>query len=173
MIAFYLYEAAGGVRYSDDTLHAILDLPEVTGIKVATLDSVMTFQHIAAIVRSHPGKFLITGEDRFLGYSLMLGATVALIGMGAALTDIQSRLIESRVKADWSRFHELSSVCDAFGQATFTEPMEGYIRRMLWMLAEEGIIPWESTDDPWGPLLSDPDRSRVQLAVRNARQTRS
>ena len=172
VVAFYLYEAAGGIRYSDDTLHAILELPEVAGIKVATLDSVMTFQRIAAIVRGHPGKLLVTGEDRFLGYSLMLGATVALIGMGAALTDIQSELIRSHAKADWPRFHHLSTACDAFAQATFTEPMEGYIRRMLWSLAEEGIIPWESTDDPWGPLLSDADRSHVQVAVRHARQTR-
>ena len=48
VIAFYLYEAAGGVAYDDATLHAILELPEVVGIKVATLDSVMTFQRIAA-----------------------------------------------------------------------------------------------------------------------------
>jgi 4-hydroxy-tetrahydrodipicolinate synthase len=171
VIAFYLYGAAGGVAYDDKTLHAILELPEVIGIKVASLDSVLTFQRIAAIVRSHPGKLLVTGEDRFLGYSLMMGATVALIGMGAALTDIQAALIESGTASDWGRFHPLSAACDAFGQATFTEPMEGYIRRMLWSLAAEGIIPWESTDDPWGPPLSDSDRSAVQAAVGHARQT--
>jgi len=172
VLAFYLYQAAGGVAYSDDTLHAILSLPEVTGIKVATLDSVMTFQRITGIVRSHPGKLLVTGEDRFLGYSLMMGATVALIGMGSALTDIQGRLIASHAAGDWPGFHRLSSDCDAFAEATFTEPMDGYIRRMLWSLAEEGIIPWESTDDPWGPTLSPADRSRVQAAVRHARQAR-
>ena len=32
-----LYEAAGGVPYDDATLHAILALPRVAGIKVATL----------------------------------------------------------------------------------------------------------------------------------------
>jgi 4-hydroxy-tetrahydrodipicolinate synthase len=170
VIAFYLYPAAGGVGYDDQTLHAILELPEVIGIKVATLDSVMTFQRIAAIVRDHPGKLLITGEDRFLGYSLMMGATVALIGMGAALTDIQVALIERATASDWGRFHQLSATCDAFAQATFTEPMEGYIRRMLWSLAAEGIIPWESTDDPWGPSLSDSDRSAVQAAIEHARQ---
>ena len=67
--------AAGGVAYDDATLHAILELPEVLGIKVATLDSVMTFQRIAALMRSHPDKLLITGEDRFYGYSVMAGAT--------------------------------------------------------------------------------------------------
>src|SRR5207245_2689752 len=37
VIAFYLYEAAGGVPYDNPTLHAILELPGVIGIKVATL----------------------------------------------------------------------------------------------------------------------------------------
>ncbi|HEX6669734.1 MAG TPA: dihydrodipicolinate synthase family protein, partial [Gemmatimonadales bacterium] len=73
VIAFYLYEAAGGVAYDDATLHAILELPDVIGIKVATLDSIMTFQRVAAVMREHPDKLLITGEDRFLGYSLMMG----------------------------------------------------------------------------------------------------
>lgn len=170
VLAFYLYEAAGGVSYNDETLHAILDLPEVTGIKVATLDSVMTFQRIASVVRSHPGKLLVTGEDRFLGYSLMLGAEAALIGMGAALTDLQAELLESHRQMDLVQFHRLSSLCDAFAQATFTEPMEGYIRRMLWSLAAEGIIPWESCDDPWGPSLPEFDRATVQAAVHHARQ---
>ena len=67
VIAFYLYSAAGGVAYDDRTLHGILELPNVIGIKVATLDSVMTFQRIAAVLRDHPSKLLITGEDRFLG----------------------------------------------------------------------------------------------------------
>jgi 4-hydroxy-tetrahydrodipicolinate synthase len=172
VIAFYLYAAAGGVAYQDETLEEILSLPEVVGIKVATLDSVMTFQRIAAIVRRHPGKLLITGEDRFLGYSLMMGATVALIGMGAALTDLQARLLESYAKSDWPSFVRLSETCDAYSQATFTEPMEGYIRRMLWSLAEEGVIPGAATDDPWGPVLTEADRSSVQAAVRHARQAR-
>ena len=56
VIAFWLYEAAGGVAYDDATLHAILDLPGVIGIKVATLDSVMTFQRLATLLRAHPGQ---------------------------------------------------------------------------------------------------------------------
>ena len=172
VLAFYLYEAAGGVAYSEETLHALLDLPEVAGIKVATLDSVMTFQRIASIVHDHPGKLLVTGEDRFLGYSLMMGAETALIGMGAALTDLHAQLIESSQRKDWNEFHRLSSLCDTFAQATFTEPMEGYIRRMLWSLAAEGILPWESCDDPWGPSLPESDRAAVLAAVHHARQAR-
>jgi len=176
VIAFYLYEAAGGVAYDDATLHAILALPGVVGIKVATLDSVMTFQRIAALVAEHDHALLITGEDRFLGYSLMLGARAALIGMGAALTDVQAALLAAVAKGDSHAFLRLSTQVDAFAQTTFVPPMEGYVRRMLWALAADGVIPDDACDDPWGPPISAApaagERDLVRRAVRDARATR-
>ena len=172
VLAFYLYEAAGGVAYDDATLHAVLELPEVIGIKVATLDSVMTYQRIAAVLRHHPDKLLVTGEDRFLGYSIMLGARAALVGMGAALPDLQAMLLRSWAGRDYARFVELSELCDRLAQVTFTEPMEGYIRRMLWAAAAEGALPLEACDDPWGPALPAEERVAVDAMVRGARAAR-
>jgi 4-hydroxy-tetrahydrodipicolinate synthase len=172
VLAFYLYEAAGGVAYDDATLHAILDLPEVIGIKVATLDSVMTYQRIAAVLRSHPDKLLVTGEDRFLGYSVMLGARSALVGMGAALPDLQAELLRSWAERDYGRFVDLSERCDRLAQVTFIDPMEGYIRRMLWAAAADGALPPEACDDPWGPPLSEAERAAVDTVVRSARAAR-
>jgi 4-hydroxy-tetrahydrodipicolinate synthase len=173
VIAFYLYQSAGGVDYDDGTLHAIMELPNVVGIKVATLDSVLTFQRIAAVLRDHPGKLLITGEDRFLGYSLLLGARAALIGMGAALPDLQVDLLKARAEGDWPRFVALSELCDRFAQVTFIHPMEGYIRRMLWAAAADGALPYDACDDPWGPPLPSEERGAVDRAVRDARATRA
>jgi 4-hydroxy-tetrahydrodipicolinate synthase len=167
VIAFWLYEAAGGVAYDDATLHAILDLPSVVGIKIATLDSVMTFQRLAGILRSHPDKLLVTGEDRFLGYSMMLGARAALIGMGAALPGLQAGLLRAYAGRDWPAFHARSAACDRLAAATFIAPMEGYVRRMLWAAAAEGALPEESCDDPWGPALDPAERARVVEAVRS------
>ncbi len=172
VVAFYLYEAAGGVAYDEATLHAILALPGVIGIKVATLDSIMTFQRIAALMRAHPQKLLITGEDRFLGYSLQMGARAALIGMGAALTDLQARLLCVLHDGDHASFLRLSMQFDAFAQTTFIAPMEGYIRRMLWVLAADGVIPDDVCDDPWGPALDPAERDVVRRAVRDARAAR-
>lgn len=170
VIAFYLYEAAGGVDYDDETLRAILALPRVIGIKVATLDSVMTFQRVAAVMLKHfPDKLLITGEDRFLGYSLLMGANAALIGMGAALPDMQVALLRAWASGDTLAFVRLSTRVDAFGAVTFTSPMEGYIRRMLWALAADGVIPEESCDDPWGPALPESEREAVRRFVREGR----
>ena len=172
VIAFYLYEAAGGVAYDDATLHAILELPDVVGIKVATLDSVVTFQRIAAVMRRHPDKVLITGEDRFYGYSVMAGASAALIGMGAALPDAQTELLHAFRDGRWERFLTLSALCDRLAQATFVEPMEGYIRRMLWAAAAEGAIPRASCDDPWGPALPETERELVEQVIADARAAR-
>ncbi|HET8622388.1 MAG TPA: dihydrodipicolinate synthase family protein [Gemmatimonadales bacterium] len=169
VIAFYLYEAAGGTDYDDATLRSVLGTPGVIGIKVATLDSVLTFQRIAAVCRTLPDSLLVTGEDRFLGYSLLLGARAALIGMGAALTDLQAALLTAHAAKDWPSFVRLSAICDQFGAATFTAPMDGYVRRMLWAAAADGAIPPEACDDPWGPSLPPEERDAVARAVRDAR----
>jgi 4-hydroxy-tetrahydrodipicolinate synthase len=166
LIAFYLYEAAGGVTYTLDVLGELFELPNVVGIKMATLDSVMTFQDVAGLIRARfPEMLLITGEDRFLGYSLMCGAEAALIGMGAACPAPQAELLDAYRAGDARRFLELSARVDAFAQATFVAPMEGYIQRMLWALVREGVIPEEAAHDPFGPALDAADRARVDAAT--------
>ena len=173
VIAFYLYEAAGGIAYDNRTLHALLQLPGLLGIKVATLDSVMTFQRLADLARPYREKLLITGEDRFLGYSFTMGARAALIGMGAALTDLQAELVRAFREDNFGLFVRLSGILDRFAQATFTAPMEGYVRRMLWAAAAQGVIPDDACDDPWGPALDPAERDVVRRAVQDARAARA
>jgi 4-hydroxy-tetrahydrodipicolinate synthase len=178
VIAFFLYEAAGGVSYSPRLIERIVELDGVIGIKVATLDSVMTYQDIIAVVEGIPGVLPITGEDRFLGYSLTVGsgagtgagagARSALIGLGAALTDRSAALLEARASAAWDRFQELTSVLDGFARATFRAPMEGYVQRMLWALEADGVFPREAFD-PWCPGLASDERDRIFAAVRALR----
>ena len=174
VIAFFLYEAAGGVSYSPRLIERIVKLDGVIGIKVATLDSVMTYQDIIAVVEGIPGVLPITGEDRFLGYSLTVGAGAgagarsALIGLGAALTDCPAALLEARACAAWDRFQELTSVLDEFARATFRAPMEGYVQRMLWALEADGVFSREAFD-PWCPGLASEERDWVFAAVRTLR----
>lgn len=153
---FYLYEAAGGFPYSPELLRKLLALPEVAGIKLATLDSVMTYQNVANLLaREFPQKLLVTGEDRFLGYSLMCGANAALIGMGAACTRLQADLLKAFYEGRAAEFLELSRAVDRLSQVTFIPPMEGYIRRMLWALVHQGVLARDSAHDPWGPELPE------------------
>jgi len=82
-------------------------------------------------------------------------------------------LLRSFVAGDFGGFVRLSGICDRFAQATFVSPIEGYVRRMLWAAAAEGIIPDDACDDPWGPELNPADRDVVRKAVRDARAASS
>jgi 4-hydroxy-tetrahydrodipicolinate synthase len=154
VILFYLYEAAGGISYSSTVLDDLLALPQVIGIKMATLDSVMTYQEISRQLQDlHPDKLLITGEDRFLGYSLRRGARAALVGLGAICCELQAELIRANEEGSSDRFLELSDAVDMLAEAIFIRPMEGYIKRILWALVHLGVIPASAAYDPWGPEL--------------------
>lgn len=166
LVLFYLYEAAGGISYDRMVLSDLLSLPNVIGIKVATLDSVMTYQDIARHVEQcHPDKLLITGEDRFLGYSLLRGAQAALIGMGAVCTDLQAQLINAHICGDAQRFFALSNMTDRLAEVLFVQPMEGYIGRILVALAELEIIPGDAVNDPFGPSLSRGEIEEIRSVV--------
>jgi len=167
LIVFYLYENAGGLRYSREVVEELMKIPEVLGIKVATLDSVLTFQDIAGLVRQRfPEKVLLTGEDRMLPYTLMRGAQAALIGMGAALTSMQAELIASYFARDYATFHELADKVDRFAEVTFYEPMEKYIVRMLGALMLLGVISEEAVNDPLGYRLESEEVERLKEGLR-------
>ncbi|MEN3325568.1 MAG: hypothetical protein V7638_375 [Acidobacteriota bacterium] len=166
LLLFYLYEAAGGVRYSSSVLDELLALPNVTGIKMATLDSVVTYQDVAAHIETqHPDKLLITGEDRFLGYSLRRGARAALIGLGAVCCDLQAELIAAHFAGDAERFLSLSDLVDKLAEVLFVHPMEGYIGRILCALAQVGVIPHDAAHDPWGPALTANEVERIGVVL--------
>jgi 4-hydroxy-tetrahydrodipicolinate synthase len=166
IVLFYLYEAAGGVSYNANVLDELLSLPNVVGIKMATLDSVMTYQDVARHIQArHPDKLLITGEDRFLAYSLRRGASAALIGMGSVCCELQAELLRSHFEGRAERFLELSDAVDELAEVLFVTPMEGYIGRILCALAKLDIIPEEAAYDPWGPSLSAREVQEIESAL--------
>jgi 4-hydroxy-tetrahydrodipicolinate synthase len=166
IILFYLYEAAGGISYGPAVLDQLLDITGVIGIKMATLDSVMTYQDVARqVLGNHPDKLLITGEDRFLGYSLQRGAKAALIGMASVCCDLQTELVRAHFEGDAQRFLALSQAVDALAEVLFVKPMGGYIRRILWALAHLSVIPFEAANDPWGPQLAASEFEKIGRTV--------
>ncbi len=169
VLAFYLYEAAGGVAYDDATIRSILALPAVVGIKVATLDSAPTFRRIAALAAEFPDRLLVSGEDRFLGESLVLGARAALVGMGAALPEPQIALLQAVRDGRRDRAAHLTALLDRFAALTFAPPVEGYVRRMLWAAAADGALPRDACDDPWGPPADGATRADVEALVHQVR----
>ena len=167
LILFFLYEAAGGITYSLEVLDKLLSLPQILGIKMATLDSVMTFQEVANFIQEyHPHKTLITGEDRMFGYTLTRGATSALVGLGSICPAWQRELLDSSLEGRAEDFLKSMLLVDHLAEVTFTPPMEGYIERLLFFLAEQGLISHAAAHDPYGPGITDAEKKNISLFIK-------
>ncbi|WP_019640527.1 dihydrodipicolinate synthase family protein [Paenibacillus fonticola] len=166
LILFYLYEAAGGMAYSLELLRRLLAIPGVIGIKIATLDSVMTMQRTARLLEQEfPDQLHITGEDRMFGYALMRGAQSALVGLGAAFPNVQADLITAFQENRYADFIDLSARVDGFAEETFTEPMDKYILRMLHCLAAAKVIPEEAAFDIAGYEMTKEELAEIRKAI--------
>ncbi|MFI9592659.1 dihydrodipicolinate synthase family protein [Nonomuraea sp. NPDC052265] len=148
MIAFDLYTRP----CPPATMRELLRHPGVAGLKTALLSDAMGCQRAITLTRQ-AGRLAITGEDRMFGPSLLWGAQAALVGIAAASVDVTAAVLDAYRGSDLRAFEEASARLDRLASITFTEPMEGYVQRMLWLAAAEGRIPAAHACDPYGPPL--------------------
>jgi 4-hydroxy-tetrahydrodipicolinate synthase len=160
MIAFDLYTRP----CPEETLRELLAHPGVAGLKTALLSDAMGCQRAIALARQ-AGRLAITGEDRMFGPSLLWGAQAALVGIAAASVGVSAAVLKAYQGADLRAFEAASGRLDRLAQVTFTEPMEGYVQRMLWLAAAEGRVPEAYAHDPYGPPL--PEEERAALVARS------
>ncbi|MGW4798228.1 dihydrodipicolinate synthase family protein [Nonomuraea sp. NPDC004297] len=161
MIAFDLYTNP----CPPATLRRILAVPGVAGLKTALLSDAMGCQETIALTRGS-GRLAITGEDRMFGPSLLWGAQAALVGIAAASVGTTADVLRAFEADDLRGFEKASARLDRLAAATFTAPMEGYVQRMAWLAAEEGLIPPTHAHDPYGPALPEDERAHVLASAR-------
>lgn len=149
MIAFDLYSSP----CPPAVLRELVQHPGVAGLKTALLSDAMACQEAIAITRA-ADRLAITGEDRMFGPSLLWGAEAALVGLAAAQVRVTADVMRAFRGSDLRAFERASARLDALAASTFTEPMEGYVQRMLWLAADEGRIPATHAHDLYGPPLS-------------------
>jgi 4-hydroxy-tetrahydrodipicolinate synthase len=149
VIAFVLYEAASGHRYSVDLARRLVATDGVLGIKLAVLDDAVVCQDILVGCRAErPDAVLFTGEDRMFGPSLMWGADAALVGIAAALPRVSVELLDAWTGGRHADFVSASRVVDALAALVFRAPVDRYVQRMAWLAAWEGRLPESLCHDP-------------------------
>ncbi|MFI6708192.1 dihydrodipicolinate synthase family protein [Nonomuraea sp. NPDC050478] len=160
MIAFDLYTRP----CPPEVMRGLLAHPGVAGLKTALLSDAMGCQRAIALTRD-AGRLAITGEDRMFAPSLLWGAEAALVGIAAAKVGLTAAVMRAFRGPDLPAFHDASSRLDRLAAATFTDPMEGYVQRMLWLAAAEGRISHDHAHDPYGPALPVGERETVLRSV--------
>jgi 4-hydroxy-tetrahydrodipicolinate synthase len=170
LILLSLTEGAGGINYNPQTLAQLLARPEVLGINIATLNNILLYQQIVALTRSlAPSKLIITGEDRFLGYSLMSGADAALTALSSVCTTLQSRFTTAFWQGDATQFLALNGAVDELARHTFLSPLDAAPGRSLTCLAHLGIIPADAAFDPFGPRISAKESDQIRQCLERVR----
>ena len=158
MIVSYRREVLGGIGYGPEVLAQLLSRPETLGVEITTLDGISTFQQVESLVRNlAPSKQVISGEERFLGYSLMAGADALMVGMGSVRPELVRELVDAHVTKDASSFLERSNKLDRLARTIFAPPIESSGLRLLWALVQSGSLPFEAAHDPW---TVRPDRTQ-------------
>lgn len=140
LVLFQLAPVFGGVNYTRETLLKLLEIPQVIGIKEASFDAQYFAYTMETVQMAGRPVTVLTGNDRFIAESILLGATGGLLGFGAIGCQPVAEMLES---ANAGRLHEVAALrplLARFAEAIYRDPVLDYRARCKVALAHVGVI---------------------------------
>jgi dihydrodipicolinate synthase/N-acetylneuraminate lyase len=161
MILFQLQPALAGVNFEPETLRAMASVDGVVAIKEASFDA-RRFVETARLIADLPRPItLLTGNDNFILESFMLGATGALIGFGAVMTQEQVDMIDAWNAGRIDDARALGRRVQRLADVVFARPVGDYRVRLKECLRILGVLEAAHVRRPLVPLT---DTERANLA---------
>jgi 4-hydroxy-tetrahydrodipicolinate synthase len=165
------YPPASGIGYGPETLAALCKIPTVVGVKDWSNDIVAYEKNLRALRAPGRPVAMLSSFTMSLMASFALGADGCISGMGSVAADLQAALLAA-VKA--GRLEEARALNDRLAPLVsvfYAPPFVDMHNRMKEALAFLGRIPAAHVRPPLTPV-SDDERHRIRLALREARLTR-
>ncbi len=167
IVLFQLQPDLGGYELSEEVFLKLLEIPEVVAIKEAMFDA-FKYSKMLRLVREAPRKIaMLTGNDNFIGESLVMGAEGALIGFGTLATDIQVEMFEKIGKGLYRDALEIWDRIRPLEEAVFGPPVRDYRARTKVALTMQGIIENFHVRPPLLPLSRE-EVEKVREALKRA-----
>ena len=165
LILFQLQPALAGLNYEPDTIRAMASVQGVVAIKEASFDA-RRFVETARILAGLPRSIkLLTGNDNFILESFMLGATGALIGFGAVMTQEQVDMIDAWHGGRIEEAKALGKRVQRLADVVFARPVGDYRVRLKECLRILGVLETAHVRKPLLPI-TDADRARLADVLR-------
>jgi 4-hydroxy-tetrahydrodipicolinate synthase len=162
LILFQLQPALAGVNFEPDTLRAMASVDGVVAIKEASFDA-RRFVDTARLLEDLPRPItLLTGNDNFILESFMLGATGALIGFGAIMTQEQVDMIRAWQAGRIDEARALGRRVQRLADVVFARPVGDYRVRLKECLHILGVLEHAYIRRPLQPIG---DEERAFLAT--------
>jgi 4-hydroxy-tetrahydrodipicolinate synthase len=166
LIAFQ-FPKAWGPDFPPDCLAALVNIPQLVGLKEASFDTTKTIETIAA-AKALPRKLgIMTGSDTFILEAMMMGCDGALIGFAGTATAQLVAMHGAVVARDyatafaiWDRLGPLARFC-------WRAPIRDYRPRMKEVLKLQGLIA-HATVRPPQLGVDDAERGELQRLARSA-----
>jgi dihydrodipicolinate synthase/N-acetylneuraminate lyase len=160
MVLFQLQPALAGVNFEPETLRAMASVDGVVAIKEASFDA-RRFVETARLIAELPRPItLLTGNDNFILESFMLGATGALIGFGAVMTQEQVDMIDAWNAGRIDDAMALGRRVQRLADVVFARPVGDYRVRLKECLRILGVLEAAHVRRPLLPL-SDAERAHL------------
>ncbi len=139
-LAFELGEmfAPNGAIYDLDTVQALMEIPQITGMKHSSLNREMEWQRLALRDRVRPGFKVYTGND--LAIDMVMHGSDYLLGLSTFCPELFAQRDAYWENGD-PRFYELNDQLQHLGNVGFRAPVPAYKHSAAIFLHLTGKIP--------------------------------
>jgi 4-hydroxy-tetrahydrodipicolinate synthase len=140
LVLFQLAPVFGGVLYSPETLLRLVEIPQVVAIKEASFDAEVFARTKGILDKADRQITLLTGNDRFIAESILLGATGGLLGFGALACRMVAEMLRHGNAGRPDRVAAMRPVVQAYADVIYADPVLDYRARCKVGLAQIGVI---------------------------------
>lgn len=145
IILFQLAPVFGGVNFARETLLRVLEITQVVAIKEASFDAqYFAFTKETVDMAGRPIT-LLTGNDRFITESFLLGAEGALLGFGAIGCGMVADMIAAFANGDYEAGVAMKPRLQGFADVIYADPVLDYRARCKVALAHIGVLAQDQT----------------------------
>src|SRR5581483_6766078 len=140
LILFQLQPALGGLNYSREVIHRLIEIPHVAAIKEASFDAMRHAQMRVILDTASRRITMLTRQDNFIYESFLLGAEGALLGFATLGTREHVEMLNAIRGCDFAAAQTLGKRLQALADVIFAPPVSDYRARTKEALKLMGII---------------------------------
>ncbi len=145
LVLFQLAPVFGGVNYTRETLLKLLELDSVVAIKEASFDASYFAYTVETVRMAERDIAILTGNDRFITESFLMGAEGALLGFGAIGCGMISQMLGKVLAGNHKEAVDMRPRVQGFGDFIYKDPVLDYRARCKVALAHVGVIAHDLT----------------------------
>jgi 4-hydroxy-tetrahydrodipicolinate synthase len=163
-IIVFEYPPASGIGYAPDTLAALVEIPQVVGVKDWSNDIVAYERNLRALRATGRPVAQLSSFTMSLMATFLLGADGAISGMGSVTADLQAELFEACGKGDLDGARRINDRLAPLVGVFYAPPFVDMHNRMKEALVLLGRIPAAHVRPPLTPV-STAERETIRQAL--------